>query len=76
MSAVTVKKPYGCGDKGPPEPLSPAASHCSCSSDLPGCCGEDVHYYPKQCNFLLIVARKKRVKMYDKNTHTNTHTNV
>ena len=25
MSAVTVKKPYGCGDKGPPEPLSPAA---------------------------------------------------
>jgi len=20
MSAVTVKKPYGCGDKGPPEP--------------------------------------------------------
>ena len=24
MSAVTVKKPYGCGDKGPPEPLSPA----------------------------------------------------
>jgi len=23
MSAVTVKKPYGCGDKGPPEPLSP-----------------------------------------------------
>ena len=25
MSAVTVKKPYGCGDKGPPEPLSPVA---------------------------------------------------
>ena len=25
MSAVTIKKPYGCGDKGPPEPLSPAA---------------------------------------------------
>ena len=25
MSAVTVKKAYGCGDKGPPEPLSPAA---------------------------------------------------
>ena len=25
MSAVTVKKPYGCGDKGPPEPLSAAA---------------------------------------------------
>ena len=25
MSAVTVKKPYGCGDKEPPEPLSPAA---------------------------------------------------
>ena len=42
MSAVTVKNPYGCGDKGPPEPLSPAASHCSCSSVLPGCCGEDV----------------------------------
>ena len=54
MSAVTVKKPYGCGDKGPPEPISPAASHCSCSSDLPGCCGEDVYYYPKQYNFLLI----------------------
>jgi len=47
MSAVTVKKPYGCGDKGPPEPLYPAASHCSCSSDLPGCCGEDV-CFPKQ----------------------------
>jgi len=41
MSAVTVKKAYGCGDKGPPEPLSPAA--CSCSSVLPGCCGEDVY---------------------------------
>ena len=26
MSAVTVKKPYGCGDKGPPEPLSPAVA--------------------------------------------------
>ena len=25
ISAVTVKKPYGCGDKGPPEPLSLAA---------------------------------------------------
>jgi len=25
MSAVTVKKPYGCGDKGSPELLSPAA---------------------------------------------------
>ena len=25
MSAVTIKKPYGCGDKGPHEPLSPAA---------------------------------------------------
>ena len=25
MSAVTVKKPYGCGNKGPPEPLSLAA---------------------------------------------------
>ena len=25
MSTVTVKKPYGCGDKGPPEPFSPAA---------------------------------------------------
>jgi len=48
MSAVTIKKPYGCGDKGPPEPLSPAASQCSCSSVLPGCCGEDVYYYPKQ----------------------------
>jgi len=22
MSAVTIKKPYGCWDKGPPEPLS------------------------------------------------------
>jgi len=26
MSAVTVKKPYGCGDKGPPVPLSPEMS--------------------------------------------------
>jgi len=25
MSAVTVEKPDGCGDKGPPELLSPAA---------------------------------------------------
>ena len=25
MSAVTVNNPYGCGDEGPPEPLSPAA---------------------------------------------------
>ena len=25
MSAITVKKRYGCGDKGPSEPLSPAA---------------------------------------------------
>jgi len=25
MSAVIVKKPYGYGDKGPLEPLSPAA---------------------------------------------------
>jgi len=24
ISAVTVKKPYGCGDKGPPESFSPA----------------------------------------------------
>ena len=37
MSTVTIKKPYDCGDKGPHEPLSPAASHCSCSSDLSGC---------------------------------------
>ena len=28
MSAV--KKPYGCGDKGPPEPLSPAAAPLTC----------------------------------------------
>ena len=47
MSAVTFKKPYDCGDKGPPEPLSPVASHCSCSV-LPGCCGEDVYCSPKQ----------------------------
>ena len=26
MLLITVKKPYGCGDKGPPEPLSPAAA--------------------------------------------------
>jgi len=25
MEAITSKKPYGCGDKGPPEPFSPAA---------------------------------------------------
>jgi len=25
MSAVTIKKPYDCGDKGPHEPFSPAA---------------------------------------------------
>ena len=30
MSAVTVKKSCGCGDKGPPEPLSPAAAPLSC----------------------------------------------
>ena len=30
MSAVTVKKPCGCGDKGPPEPLSPAAAPLTC----------------------------------------------
>jgi len=30
MSAVTVKKPHGCGDEGPPEPLSPAAAPLSC----------------------------------------------
>ena len=46
MSAVPVKKPYGWWDKGPPEPLSPAA--CSCSFVLPGCCGEDVYCSPKQ----------------------------
>ena len=52
MSAITIKKPYSCGDKGPPEPLSPAAQWdeplCSCSSVLPGCCGEDVYYSPTQ----------------------------
>ena len=25
MSAATIKKPYSCGDKGSPEPLSTAA---------------------------------------------------
>jgi len=29
MSVVTIKKPYGCGDVGPPEPLT-AASPLTC----------------------------------------------
>jgi len=36
MSAVTAKKPYDCGDKGPPEPLNPAAAPLSCQDAVEG----------------------------------------
>jgi len=50
MSAVTVKKPYGCGEKGPPELLSPAAAPLSCQDAVEGMFIVHIIEY----NFLLI----------------------
>ena len=58
MLTVTVKKSYGCGDEGPPEPLSPAAQRDEpLTTAAPLSCQfavESLLFSKTEYNFLLI----------------------